>query len=209
MVTRLAVIFSLVILGCQKKEAPTPPATEAPSTEEKRAAKPAESTTQSPVETAKPITPAQASLLNEAAPKFEAYRNQSQALLSAIKGGSSADAIGDQGKTLTKTGQSIIPAVLVRFPECQSYLNAVSAAAVPMFTMAIEKIETDYHKDGALPKNSRGECYHAKDLVVHAATVVAISANGLAAAEDKQAAQSEINEVLTHLDQLKTAIVAK
>ena len=82
--------------------------------------------------------------------------------------------------------------------------DGVGMPHLPLRSQVCVAFDCDGLKAPAPPENDRSSAF-----VYGAATVVAISANGMSTAEDKQAAQSEINEVLTHLDQLKTAIVAK
>lgn len=150
-----------------------------------------------------PLTPEQKAVLKSAVGGFKTYLAQSNGLVSAIKAQETADKVSGLASELTKTGVSLAPAVLVRFPACKAYLDAVVAAAATMHTLPLEEIESGYHKDGKLPKNTQGECYHAKDLVVHPATVVALAKAGLS---DRAAAQNEIAEVLTHLDQLRVSL---
>jgi len=147
--------------------------------------------------------------LAAAAKAFGDYRTQADTLVAEIKAKKPAAEIAQLATTLTNTGLSIAPIVATKFAACKEYIAAVIAAAPTMHTLPLEEIESGYHKDGKLPKNSQGECYHAKDLVVHPATVVALAKAGLGTPEGDAAAEAEIVEVLTHLGQLKTSLGLK
>ena len=63
-----------------------------------------------------------------------------------------------------------------------------------------------YHKDGKLPALNDTNCYNAKDLLVHPATVQAIAQLGIESDEQRQAAELEIMEVLGHFSQVESAL---
>ena len=197
----LACIACLLLSGCSQK-AETKSETSRDTAASKTATPQEKVSAKKTVEPA-PLTAAQKAVLKSAVAGFKTYLEQSNGLVSAIKAQEPADKVSGLASELTKTGVSLAPAVLVRFPACKAYLDAVVAAAATMHTLPLEEIESGYHKDGKLPKNTQGECYHAKDLVVHPATVVALAKGGLA---DRAAAQNEIAEVLTHLDQLRVSL---
>ena len=82
-----------------------------------------------------------------------------------------ASAINALSLELTKIGAEITQDVVKNRPACKPYLDALIAAAPTLHTLTAEAIERDYHKDGKLPKSPSEDCHHAKDLVVHPATV--------------------------------------
>lgn len=81
--------------------------------------------------------------------------------------------LGEQMNELVKLSKVLITKYSERHVECKDYLNQTAAQADKLADMPLEKIEKDYHEDGALPK-APAICHHAKDLLVHPATVLAI-----------------------------------
>jgi hypothetical protein len=68
-----------------------------------------------------------------------------------------------------------------------------------MANLSLEAIESGYHADGLLPPLKDATCYHAKDLLVHPATVQAMARIGMTKDEQWKQAIHEIEEVLAHL----------
>ena len=94
---------------------------------------------------------------------------------------------------------------ITNFPQCDEYLTAVSKAADIIPTLPLNEIESGYHADGKLPKLTDANCYHAKDLLVHPATVQAMAAMGIKTDKQREQAKHEVEEVLTHFAQVETA----
>ena len=71
-------------------------------------------------------------------------------------------------------------------------------------TLTLEEIERDYHADGALPE-APDFCYHAKDLIVHPATVILLTRE-----PDSELTRgrigAEIQEVRAHVGQVQTLL---
>ena len=72
-----------------------------------------------------------------------------------------------------------------------------------MLTISVDEIERDYHADGKLPPVKDAACYHAKDLLVHPATVVVLATNQTHDQKTKEQMHHEIEEVLEHFGQVK------
>ena len=191
----------MLVLGCSRKNEATSEGTDSTSASPRTASDSVKKSQKSVATTT--LTAEQQATLKAAGGGFKTYLEQANGLVSAIKGNQSAESIAKLGSILTQTGVGLAPAVLVRFPQCKPYLDAVVAASGTMHTLPLKEIDSGYHEDGKLPKNTQGECYHAKDLVVHPATVVALANSGLA---DRAAAENEIAEVLTHLGQLRASL---
>ena len=82
-------------------------------------------------------------------------------------------------------------------------MSAAIKAADEMLTISVDEIERDYHADGKLPPVKDAACYHAKDLLVHPATVVVLAANQTHDQKTKEQMHHEIEEVLEHFGQVK------
>ncbi|MCG8378791.1 MAG: hypothetical protein MI865_04860, partial [Proteobacteria bacterium] len=85
-----------------------------------------------------------------------------------------ADQINTEAKKLLNLSETVIDSARFRLPQCDEYLAKTMTLKDMLDTISNESIEKDYHHDGALPK-APGECYHAKDLFVHPATVVVLT----------------------------------
>ena len=106
-------------------------------------------------------------------------------------------------KELVTISKSLLPAVVAKKPICEAYLSAAIKAADEMLTISVDEIERDYHADGKLPPVKDAACYHAKDLLVHPATVVVLAANQTHDQKTKEQMHHEIEEVLEHFGQVK------
>ena len=90
----------------------------------------------------------------------------------------------------------MVPGYIQRFPECRAYLEAAVKVRDIWQSLDAEKMERDYHHDGALPGHGDTPvCYHVKDLVVHPATALVLLAQS---PPDFVQAQAEIAEVVQH-----------
>jgi len=130
------------------------------------------------------------------------YKQRAERLVQAIDSDVGAARIMKMADGLTKTGLSMLPAMVEAHPACEAYLGAIAEAGPTLKDLSLEEIEKGYHADGKLPEMPSAECYHGKDLVVHPATVAALAKAGLATAEDRAHAKAEIVEVLSHLGAL-------
>lgn len=134
------------------------------------------------------------------------YKASSQTLLSLIRNKADDSKIATQAANLVSQSTHIISAFQQRFPACNDYLNTLLAAEKVIPTLTIDEIESGYHKDGKLPPLNDTNCYNAKDLLVHPATVQAIAQLGIESDEQRQAAELEIMEVLGHFSQVESAL---
>ncbi len=118
-----------------------------------------------------------------------------------------ADQINTEAKKLLNLSETVIDSARFRLPQCDEYLAKTMALKDVLDTISNESIEKDYHHDGALPK-APGECYHAKDLFVHPATVVVLTRDdpGLSQ-ETKSSINAEITEVLAHTEFVRQLII--
>ncbi len=149
-------------------------------------------------ETTKPVAHSKGKAL------LDAYDAESKGLLESIAAAPKSKKVQDTSKSLVEKGIDLTKLVLEKEPECAPYLNALLKAAPTLGNLSAEEIETGYHQDGKLPKSPKEACYHAKDLVVHPATVLVMakSAEAVKPIEMKK----EIAEVIAHLHHIRAVL---
>lgn len=119
---------------------------------------------------------------------------------------SSFDAISKSSAKLVDLAKEILRAFSDNNPACKIYLDTVMSAADSMQQLSLKQIEADYHLDGKLPTLTNGDCYHAKDLLVHPATVVVMDKTLKDTYANRQKMTHEIEEVIQHLGLVKQAV---
>ena len=152
-------------------------------------------------------TPAEApkveSVINQA---LNAYKVGAEELVSMIKEAKPDADIATKSADLVSSSRAIIKQFMVKHPNCTDYLTALDEAADIIPTLPLEEIETGYHHDGKLPQFDDPNCYHAKDLLVHAATVQAMANIGIEDKAMRTSAENEIIEVIAHFSQVESAL---
>lgn len=91
-----------------------------------------------------------------------------------------------------------------QYPECDIYLRSVKDLVPRINSISVEVLEQDYHQDGALGEMPSETCYHAKDLLVHPASVIALireQPEGYL-----EAVEAEVTEVLAHMNAVQDAL---
>jgi len=136
---------------------------------------------------------------------FATYKDNAQQLVSLISEQGNDAKVEKYSATLVEVSQPILKAFIKKFPQCDEYLTAVSKAADIIPTLPLSEIESGYHADGKLPQFTDANCYHAKDLLVHPATVQAMAVIGIKTDKQREKAKHEVEEVLTHFAQVETA----
>ena len=129
------------------------------------------------------------------------YEKASKTLLSEIDKGPNYEAIKNTASVLVEQGVSLTKLVLLKRPACAQYLNALLKAAPRLQYLSAHDIENGYHQDGKLPKSPKEICHHAKDLVVHPATVLVMVKS--AQKVEPTAMKKEIVEVIAHLHHIR------
>ncbi|NRA61984.1 MAG: hypothetical protein HRU25_14000 [Psychrobium sp.] len=114
--------------------------------------------------------------------------------------------IDKSASQLVSLAKSILPKFTQKHPQCRVYLNAVLAAADSMQTLSLKDIELHYHQDQKLPALTSSDCYHAKDLLVHPATVVVMAKTMADNKANRLKMRHEIVEVIQHLSLVKDAV---
>ena len=134
---------------------------------------------------------------------LQAYKNQAHQLLASLE--NKSEQSGPQAKTLVELSKPILADFKALYPQCSEYLNALDSAADTMAELPLEEIESGYHADGKLPPLPDANCYHAKDLLVHPATVQAMARIGIEGEKQWEQAEHEIEEVIEHFSQVEIA----
>lgn len=139
--------------------------------------------------------PAQAAKLGS---ELDAYVVEARAVVAAIDTGH-ARAQGPALQSLADRADAMIAPFIARFPVCADYLQATQALNATWSTLSLERIEAEYHEDGALPAieapRDRALCYQMKDLLVHPLTALRL----LQETElDQKSLRHEIDEVVAH-----------
>lgn len=115
--------------------------------------------------------------------------------------------INRQASQLLAISENIFDAARFRLPQCDEYLAKTLELKTNLHDMSHEKLEKDYHLDGALPK-APGECYHTKDLFVHAATVLVLTRDDPSLSETTMTSiNAEITEVLAHTEYVRQLVI--
>ena len=134
---------------------------------------------------------------NEGETLLKRYKTLSNSLLEEIDKNPKSELVKKNASKLVTDGIRLTELVLTKEPACGKYLNALLKAAPGLRDMKAEEIETGYHQDAKLPKSPKDICHHAKDLVVHPATVHVMAKS--TGEVDISAMKKEIAEVLAHL----------
>jgi len=133
------------------------------------------------------------------------YLSTAQATKAAINKGN-VEKAGNLAKQLVTISTTLLPQVAAKHAQCQEYLSVALSAATKMQNISLDAIEKDYHADGKLPPVKDAKCYHAKDLLVHPATVVVLAKQGTNTDTVKAQMLDEIDEVIEHFSQVKDSV---
>lgn len=135
------------------------------------------------------------------------YEQKLNATIKDINAQKPLDKISKEASALVEMSKPLLKAFKGKEKECAAYIDAILKVGDQLSSMPLEKIESDYHEDKALPK-APGSCHHAKDLIVHPATVVALGKANLKA-KDKDVYQkmlAELVELSAHLKAVEASI---
>ena len=159
---------------------------------------------------AKPEEMASATTSNQIKANPESLWDTYESLATKIKDqhtSASFKTLNTDAQQLTRLSTELLPQFIEANQECKQYLSVAINSVDVMLNLSLDQIEADYHADGKLPAMNDVKCYHAKDLLVHPATV-AVIANRLPENNESRAMiHDEIAEVLEHLKQVPQASV--
>lgn len=135
------------------------------------------------------------------------YEQQANNLLSVLAiPGRMRPALVLHAQTLLGLGENIVNNAVGHLPRCAKYLSAALRLSAELDEISIASLERNYHHDGALPK-APAECYHAKDLFVHAAAVhIMLREDVHVSTKTKKHMKEEITEVLAHISAVKALL---
>lgn len=133
------------------------------------------------------------------------YKTQAEELMAMIES-KKIKGIEAKADALVETSKPIVNMAKSKYPQCTEYFDALIQAADVIPTLSLDEIETGYHSDGKLPPLKDGNCYHVKDLLVHAATVQAMARIGINSDKGWDSAEHEIEEVIEHFDVVESSL---
>lgn len=146
---------------------------------------------------------------SHAADNLKTYQQAAQQLLSSLEKHQhpqkDSAGIEQQAKQLVELSKPLLADFKSKYPQCTDYLDALNSVADTLANLPLADIESGYHSDGKLPPLPDANCYHAKDLLVHPATVQAMAQKGLKTVVDWEQAEAEIEEVIEHFTQVEIA----
>jgi hypothetical protein len=146
-------------------------------------------------------------LLQKSAVLLANYEILAKKLVRMTENGGDSSSINIQANQLLDLSETVIDSARFRLPQCDEYLNKSMALRENLKDISHENLEKDYHHDGALPK-APAECYHAKDLFVHPATVLVLTRDDPSLGEDtRNAIKMEITEVLGHTELVRQLVL--
>ncbi len=135
------------------------------------------------------------------------YEIDGRKLLDGLDENPDRTRIDEQAGVLLSAGEMIMDWARFRLQQCDEYLEKARELKAKIADITLETLEKDYHHDGALPK-APPECYHVKDTFVHPATVLALTRDDPALAEETiTAIRAEIQEVLGHTEVVRQLVV--
>lgn len=149
-----------------------------------------------------PLSACQSDTQGESA--WNLYQKQSEALVAATAKAPLVEVAKD-ALALVATAKEILPLVIQKQDQCKQYLDVALSAADSMTQLTLDEIERDYHADGKLPAVTGALCYHAKDLLVHPATVAVIATTEKDNDKTRTMLKDELVEVLQHFSEVKQA----
>lgn len=146
-------------------------------------------------------------LLQKSAVLLANYEIQAKKLVRMTESGADSEAIKIQANQLLDLSETVIDSARFRLPQCDEYLRKSISLRDMLDDISHERLESDYHRDGALP-SAPAECYHAKDLFVHPATVLVLTRDDPALGDDtKNSIKAEITEVLAHTEFVRQLVL--
>ena len=130
-----------------------------------------------------------------------AYETTLDKTIQVLSGSDDAKIIKDQAVKLFKLGRVLTRYVRSKKPECSEYLSSLLSVNDALLKLSPQEIEAGYHRDGRLPKNPNPTCHHAKDLMVHPATVIVL--NQVTPRVKVELMLREVLELKGHLSEIK------
>ena len=127
--------------------------------------------------------------------EFEVLAKQ---IISMAKENKPAELVRKKTVELIDKATPILTEYQRQSPNCQEFLSIVINKKSEMMNLKLSEIEKLYHDGDALPE-ANDECYNAKELLVHPATVYIITNNKYNQSGREQIVE-ELEELLAHSD---------
>jgi hypothetical protein len=135
------------------------------------------------------------------------YEIEAKKLVRMANSGADQQSINSQASKLLDLSEVVIDSARFRLPQCDEYLAKSTALRDSLSDISHERLEQDYHHDGALPE-APAECYHAKDLFVHPASVLVLTRDDPGLTTDTRSSiTAEITEVLAHTEFVRQLVL--
>lgn len=135
------------------------------------------------------------------------YEIEAKKLLRLNENGASTGQINNKARQLMELSKTVLESARFRLPQCDTYLALSLSLEKQLDDITHARLESDFHHDGALPQ-APPECYHAKDLFVHPASVLVLTRDDPKLAEEtKKAIKAEISEVLAHTELVRQLVL--
>lgn len=135
------------------------------------------------------------------------YEIEAKKLVRLTETGAPGERINTQARQLMALSESVIESARFRLPQCDDYLAQSISLRDKLSDISHERLESDYHHDAALP-SAPAECYHAKDLFVHPATVLVLTRDDPGLGETtRNSIKAEIIEVLAHTEFVRQLVL--
>ena len=135
------------------------------------------------------------------------YEIEAKKLLRMAENDTEAEILSNKAQQLMEFSEVVIDSARFRLPQCDDYLAQSIALKEQLDSITHARLESDYHHDGALP-DAPAECYHAKDLFVHPATVKVLTRDDPALGDNTRTAiKAEIAEVLAHTEYVRQLVM--
>ena len=146
--------------------------------------------------------------LSTAAGLLADYEIRAKKLIDSLTDiGPRSENVSLEAEALLQLSTEVIESARFRLPQCDDYLGKTLQLRASLSSISHESLENDYHHDGALPKAPM-ECYHTKDLFVHPATVMVLTRDDPALAQNtRDTIADEINEVLAHTEVVRQQVI--
>ena len=128
------------------------------------------------------------------------YKQTAQNIIQKAKAGGDSQELASLGWQLINKAKPILDRIRKKNPACRNILDIILERSQEMTQLDLASIERNYHQGAALPKSDEN-CYEAKELIVHPATVIVLATRHDNPA-GKQKIVEELEEVLAHIDML-------
>ncbi len=147
------------------------------------------------------------SKLEKSAVLLAKYEIEAKKLIKLNEKGAAAGQINSKARHLMDLSKTVLESARFRLPQCDAYLALSLTLEGQLSDITHARLESDFHHDGALPQ-APPECYHAKDLFVHPASVIILTRDDPELSDEtKKAIQAEISEVLAHTELVRQLVL--